>query len=67
MLEFPIDDALDFSGWDLRKALALGLAWNPALIEWLTSPIVYREAGWEVEALRALFAGRMSRDALRFS
>ena len=57
-------DKLDVSGWDLRKALLLGLSWNPALVEWLTSPIVYREAGWETAALRRLFVQPMSRDAL---
>lgn len=64
VIERPIEGLLDFSGWDLRKALALGLKWNPALIEWLTSPITYREAGWEAEALRRLFARPLSRDAL---
>lgn len=64
VIEQPIDSALDVSGWDLRKALSLGLKWNPALIEWLTSPITYRERGWEAEALRKLFARPMGRDAL---
>lgn len=32
----------DISGWDLRKALQLLTKSNPPLIEWLTSPIVYR-------------------------
>lgn len=64
VIERPIDDALDFSGWDLRKALTLGLAWNPALVEWLTSPITYRENGWEAEAMRRLFARPLNRDAL---
>lgn len=64
VIELPIDGELDLSGWDLRKALALGLKWNPALIEWLTSPITYHERGWEAEALRRLFARPMSRDAL---
>jgi uncharacterized protein len=64
VIERPIEGDLDFSGWDLRKALALGLSWNPALIEWLTSPIVYREDGWEAEALRRLFARPMSGAAL---
>jgi predicted nucleotidyltransferase len=64
VIERPIEDALDLSGWDLRKALTLGLRWNPALVEWLTSPIVYREAGWEAAALRNLFARPMGRDAL---
>jgi predicted nucleotidyltransferase len=39
VIEFPIDGDLDLNGWDLRKALSLGLRWNPALVEWLTSPI----------------------------
>lgn len=64
VIELPIEDVLDFSGWDLRKTLALGLSWNPALIEWLTSPITYVECGWEAEALRRLFARPLSCDAL---
>ena len=64
VIERPIEGNLDFSGWDLRKALALGLTWNPALIEWLTSPISLLERGWEAQALRRLFAQPLSRDAL---
>ncbi len=36
---------IDLSGWDLRKALRLLLKWNPALHEWLVSPITYAETG----------------------
>ena len=64
VIERPVEDALDINGWDLRKALALGLKWNPALVEWLTSPIVYRETGWEAAALRALFIVGQSRESL---
>jgi uncharacterized protein len=32
---------LDLNGWDIRKALRLGLSSNPVLHEWLTSPITY--------------------------
>ncbi|MGZ3306581.1 MAG: nucleotidyltransferase domain-containing protein [Asticcacaulis sp.] len=32
---------LDLNGWDLRKALRLGLSSNPVLHEWLKSPVVY--------------------------
>lgn len=64
VIEQVITDELDVNGWDLRKAITLGLSWNPALVEWLTSPIVYRESGWEAEALRKLFVRPMSRDAL---
>ena len=34
---------LDLSGWDIRKALYLALKSNPALLEWLCSPIRYVE------------------------
>ncbi|MGF0668220.1 nucleotidyltransferase domain-containing protein [Stenotrophomonas maltophilia] len=43
VIELPIDDELDVSGWDLRKALRLVSKSNPTLIEWLRSPIVYRQ------------------------
>lgn len=33
---------LDFSGWELRKALKLMAKSNPPLLEWLRSPIVYQ-------------------------
>lgn len=36
---------IDLSGWDLRKALRLLLKWNPALHEWLVSPITYSQTG----------------------
>lgn len=50
VLEFPISDALDINGWDLRKALRLARRSNPPLLEWLGSPIVYRqEAAWADE------------------
>lgn len=43
VIERPINDALDISGWDLRKALKLLRKSNPPLLEWLSSPIVYKE------------------------
>lgn len=41
VVEMPINDELDISGWDLRKALQLLRKSNPPLLEWLSSPIVY--------------------------
>jgi predicted nucleotidyltransferase len=41
VIEYPIEDDLDFSGWDLRKTLFLLNKSNPVLFEWLKSPIVY--------------------------
>lgn len=43
VIERPISDALDISGWDLRKALKLLRKSNPPLLEWLNSPIIYKE------------------------
>lgn len=43
VIEVPISDELDISGWDLSKALGLLRKSNPPLLEWLQSPIVYSE------------------------
>ena len=43
VIEIPIDDELDISGWDLRKSLRLMVKGNPVLYEWLRSPILYLE------------------------
>jgi len=42
VIETPLVDDLDLNGWDLGKALKLLLKGNAVVIEWLTSPIVYR-------------------------
>ncbi len=43
VIEHPVDDGRDISGWDLKKALRLFRKSNPPLLEWLGSPIVYLE------------------------
>jgi len=43
VIELPIEDDLDVSGWDLRKALRLLSKSNPTLLEWMRSPVVYRQ------------------------
>lgn len=43
VIEKPIDKLLDISGWSLHKALGLMWKSNPALYEWLASPIVYHQ------------------------
>ena len=54
VIEQPISGELDVSGWELRKALQLLRDSNPTLLEWLRSPIVYRQdAAWTAR-LRAL-------------
>lgn len=42
VIEWMLDDVLDISGWDLKKALTLTHASNPTLYEWSRSPIVYK-------------------------
>ena len=54
VFERPITDELDISGWDLRKALKLLRKSNPPLLEWLNSPIVYREMADVVGRLKEL-------------
>ena len=54
VIELPISERLDISGWDLRKTLRLFGHSNPALLEWLQSPIVYRETPEVVDPLREL-------------
>lgn len=58
VIELPIADDLDVSGWDLRKALRLIGKSNQALMEWLRSPIVYRQddaARAELQAIAERF------------
>lgn len=56
VIELPIDDELDVSGWELRKTLGLVRSGNATPAEWLDSPVVYRES--------TVFMERMG-DALR--
>lgn len=54
VIEQPISGDLDVNGWDLRKTLQLLRQSNPTLLEWLRSPIVYREEADAAARLRAL-------------
>ncbi|MBB3112019.1 hypothetical protein FHS18_004097 [Paenibacillus phyllosphaerae] len=54
VIERPISDLLDFSGWDVRKALGLFRKSNPPLLEWLQSPTVYMEQYGFADQIRAL-------------
>jgi len=52
-IEGPLDEVMDFSGWDVRKALELLRRTNPSLMEWAASPIVYKTTPeWEMIASR---------------
>ena len=54
VIEVPISGDLDINGWDLRKALGLMRESNPTLLEWLRSPVVYREDAAAMPRFRAL-------------
>ena len=65
VIEGPLDAMLvDFAGWDVRKALRLLLRSNPALYEWLVSPIVYQDDNAFRPAAKALFERHASQRAL---
>ncbi len=54
VIERPITDKLDLSGWDLRKALMLYRKSNPPLLEWLQSPLSYLEGFSVAQSLRGM-------------
>ncbi|WP_119301255.1 nucleotidyltransferase domain-containing protein [Dongia deserti] len=58
VIETPIEDGMDVSGWDIRKALHLVLKSNAVISEWMESPIIYRREAAALKRLRT-FADRM--------
>jgi len=54
VVELPVNEVLDISGWELRKALRLFRKSNAPLYEWLQSPLVYEAVPGFVDELRAL-------------
>ncbi|HVF70150.1 MAG TPA: nucleotidyltransferase domain-containing protein [Chthoniobacterales bacterium] len=56
VIELPLAEDLDISGWELRKALRLLRKSNPPLLEWLKSPIVYQREAVFVAEFGALAA-----------
>jgi predicted nucleotidyltransferase len=60
VIEYPINNLLDIGGWDIRKALRLLKRSNPALMEWISSPIVYLEQFSFLEQLKDLMVYHFS-------
>jgi predicted nucleotidyltransferase len=54
VIERPLVEEIDLSGWEIRKALRLFRKSNPPLLEWLCSPIVYQQKFSVADALRDL-------------
>lgn len=60
VIECPISNDLDISGWDLRKALSLFSKSNPPLLEWLGSPVTYKDSRGLAGKLRDMLSGSFS-------
>lgn len=54
VIEYEITDDIDLNGWDVRKALKLFGKSNPSFVEWIQSPIVYRDESGFAERARTL-------------
>lgn len=68
-IDLPLEGLLDAGGWDVRKAARLLGKSNGALVEWLHSPVVYRETPdfrqrWRAVA-REVFSPRAAVDHYR--
>ncbi len=54
VIELPINEVLDVTGWELTKALKLFRKSNPPLMEWLHSGIVYYKAYSTIDQMKEL-------------
>ena len=54
VIELPINDLLDITGWELTKTLRLFRKSNPPLMEWLRSSIVYYQAFSTIDQMNEL-------------
>lgn len=54
VIERPLVENIDLSGWEIRKALRLFRKSNPPLLEWLRSPIVYQQKFSVIDRFREL-------------
>jgi predicted nucleotidyltransferase len=53
-IEIILPNDIDLAGWEFKKALLLFRKSNPPLLEWLRSPIIYKEDSSTVNSLRKL-------------
>lgn len=54
VIELPINNMLDITGWELTKTLRLFRKSNPALLEWLSSEIIYYQAFSTINKMQQL-------------
>ncbi len=64
VIERPIDDELDVSGWELGKALTLAMGSNAVIAEWLQSPICYVQTPDALAQLTSFCADILDRRAV---
>ena len=65
VLELKTNNPLwDIGGWDIRKALGLFTRSNGALLEWLRSPICYKESNPAIATLRTVARNHFNPTAL---
>jgi predicted nucleotidyltransferase len=56
-LNYSLAGELDFAGWDLSKALHLAFLSNAVFLEWLSSPIIYKNNGkWFKEVIPLVYS-----------
>ena len=60
VIERQLPGDIDLAGWDVRKALRLFGKSNPPLLEWLDSPVVYRDDPTFTAPFRGLLAAYYS-------
>ncbi|MDR1389360.1 MAG: nucleotidyltransferase domain-containing protein [Treponema sp.] len=54
VIEYPIINDFDYSGWDLRKTMFLINKSNPVFFEWLKSPVVYYKDSYFFDIMEEL-------------
>jgi predicted nucleotidyltransferase len=54
VIQLPVNEVLDISGWDVRKALKLFRSSNSVIYEWLQSPILYNKGNGFIQELFSL-------------
>jgi len=64
VIELPIDETYDVSGWDLKKTLHLALKSNAVVMEWLKSPIIYKTETEFTEQLNVFCAKSFNEKSL---
>ncbi len=66
VIEIPIDETYDVSGWDLKKTLHLAMKSNAVVMEWLQSPIIYMTSSNFTDALKEFCSDCFHRKALMY-